>query len=123
MWIAGGGRVAELAMFLLAVGLAALAAAWVLKRALRLDADYSAPRRTAGAVVSARRQEDSWQGSQKYLKTRIRNYYAAFGLEDGTQVELWMGRRQYRRLSEGSAGRLTYQGSRLIKFEPAGERR
>lgn len=117
-----GNAASFLGVFLLALGLAALVAAELAKRLLRLDADYSGPRRTAGAVVSARWREEYDQGSKKGCKTRIRTYHAAFALEDGSRVELWMPWRKYRRLSEGGSGRLTWQGGRLIKFEPAGER-
>lgn len=112
IWTSGGYA----GVFLIALGAVALAAAGLFKRIFRLDADYSGPWRTERAVVSSRRREDLFQGG-KYRKTRIRNHYAAFVLEDGARVELWTTGRQYRRLSEGAAGRLTYQGSRLVKFE------
>ena len=117
-----GNAASFLGVFLLALGLAALIAAELAKRLLRLDADYSGPRRTAGAVVSARWREEYDQESKRGCKPRIRTCHAAFALEDGSRVELWMPWRKYRRLSEGGSGRLTWQGGRLIKFEPAGER-
>lgn len=122
-WNTSSGAVLYLGAFLLALGLAALAVTELVKRLFRLDADHSGPRRTERAVVSARRREDHYQGSKKGCKTRIRIHYATFALEDGAQLELWMPRRQYQRLSEGAAGWLTWRGSRLVKFEPAGKPR
>ena len=112
-----GGLSVFLIVFLIAVGIVAIAAAGLLKRVFRLDQDNRAPRLTVEATVTGRRQEDQFHGA-KYRKTRIRTYYAAFLLTDGTQLELWMGRRKYRRIDAGSFGILTYQGSRLIRFEP-----
>lgn len=122
MWWNTSSGAALFAAFLLALGLTALAVTELVKRLFRLGADYGGPRRTAEAAVSARRREDRFQGS-RYRRTRIRVHYTTFELADGTQVELWTSRRQYRRLPEGAAGRLTWQGSRLVKFEPAGEPR
>lgn len=115
-------RVVWLALFLIVIGLVALAIWEMAKRAFRLDADSRSPKLTADAAVAALWREDCFQGT-KYRKTRIRTCYAAFLLEGGVRVELWLGRRAWRRLTEGSAGRLTWQGSRFIRFEPAGETR
>ena len=75
-----GNAASFLGVFLLALGLAALIAAELAKRLLRLDADYSGPRRTAGAVVSARWREEYDLGSKWGCKTLIRNCLAAFAL-------------------------------------------
>ena len=112
-----GSLAVFLIVFLSAVGIVAIAAAGLLKRVFRLGQDNRAPRLTVEATVTGRRQEDRFYGT-KYRKTRVRAYYADFLLTDGARIELWMGRRKYRRMAADSFGILTYQGRRLIRFEP-----
>ena len=109
-----------LGIFLIVFGVAALAVEGAAKRIFRLDQDSRAPRLTVEASVAGRRQEYRFYGT-RYRRTRSTTYYAAFQLKNGARVEVWMSRRNYRRLTEDSFGLLTYQGSRFVRFERLGK--
>lgn len=44
-------------------------------------------------------------------------YYAAFEVESGDRFELHLPGNEYGLLAEGDTGKLTFQGTRFIKFE------
>lgn len=50
--------------------------------------------------------------------TTFTSYRAVFSAADGAQHTLEMNAEAYLALSEGDRGRLTYQGTQLIAFEP-----
>lgn len=108
---------AGLGIFLIAVGIAAIVVAGLVRHIFRLSKDSRAPRLTVEATVIGRRREDRFYGT-KHRRTRSSTYHAVFLLKNGMRHELWMGRRNYKRLVDGSFGMLTYQGSRFVKFEP-----
>lgn len=112
---------AGLGVFLIVLGIAAIAVAGLLKRIFRLGKDNRVPRLTVDATVIGRRKEDRFYGT-KYRKTRSSTYYAVFLLKNGMRIEVWMGKRNYKRLRNNSFGMLTYQGSRFVKFEPKEKR-
>lgn len=45
------------------------------------------------------------------------SYYAAFQLENGDQLELQLSGTEYGLLAESDRGRLTFQGTRFLRFE------
>jgi len=47
-------------------------------------------------------------------------YYVTFEVESGDRMELQMDGRDYGLLVEGDVGRLTFQGTRYIRFERTG---
>lgn len=46
------------------------------------------------------------------------NYLVTFSLSDGEEIELYTIQEDFRRLTDGASGWLTWQGKRLIHFEP-----
>ena len=51
--------------------------------------------------------------------TSSTSYYATFQVESGDRMELYIPRNEYGMLAEGDRGRLTFQGTRYLRFERA----
>lgn len=74
-----------------------------------------APPQTLPAKLVAKRTEGRQQ-PDAYTDTAF--YFGTFELENGERREFSMKSQEYGLLAEGSAGRLTFQGTRLLHFDP-----
>ena len=57
-------------------------------------------------------------GGHGYHTIHSVEYTAVFRTGDGTELELQVDQQDYDALPEGSAGTLTYQGTRCLQFTP-----
>lgn len=83
--------------------------------AQQIEADNRAPQLQAAARVLSRRQ--SFHHSSVGTHHVSTSYYITFELESGERMELRLSGSEYGMLVEGDCGRLTYQGSRFVRFE------
>ena len=77
----------------------------------QIEADNRAPQLQVNARVLSRRQS---------ISNSYTVHYVTFELEDGVRMELHLSGHEYGLLMEGDTGRLTYQGTRFVRFERAG---
>ncbi len=56
-------------------------------------------------------------GAHGFHSTSTTSYYVTFQVESGDRMELSVTGREYGMLSEGDAGRLSFQGTRYLGFE------
>ena len=84
------------------------------------------PRLTVPASVTAKRTNVSRHqhanagdvtGAHGFHSTSTTSYYVTFQVESGDRMELSVTGREYGMLSEGDAGRLSFQGTRYLGFE------
>ena len=84
------------------------------------------PRLTVPASVTAKRTNVSRHqhanagdvtGAHGFHSTSTTSYYVTFQVESGDRMELSVTGRDYGMLSEGDAGRLSFQGTRYLGFE------
>lgn len=92
----------------LLAGFGMVAATGLLVWLPRRDPDRKAPRLTGPAILLSLEAEyrHGWY------------YTGTFALSDGEQLRLQMLRYRYETLKEGQQGLLTWQGTRLLDFEP-----
>lgn len=77
--------------------------------------DDKSPRLTVEATVVAKRQDFRKHSGDSML--HYTNYYVTFQVESGDRMELEVEGRDYGFLVEGDKGKLTFQGSRFLRFE------
>ncbi len=76
-------------------------------------------------AVSARIKEKRLANFIKYhtydngIRSTGTRYFAAFVLEDDTNVELELNKKEYGKLKENDSGTLRFKGSRFLGFERA----
>ena len=84
------------------------------------------PRLTVPASVTAKRTNVSRHqhanagdvtGTHGFHSASTTSYYVTFQVESGDRMELSVTGREYGMLSEGDAGRLSFQGTRYLGFE------
>ena len=74
--------------------------------------DESSPRLTVPVTVVAKRDD------HRRRKNASRTYYyATFQFESGDRLELELEGHEYGLMVEGDRGKLTFQGSRFLRFE------
>ena len=78
----------------------------------RHKSDNASPRLTVEAKVVGKRQ--NFRHSNEHGHT---SYFVTFEVESGDRLELQMDGAEYGMLIEGDRGKLTFQGSRYLKFE------
>lgn len=101
-------------------------AAIIVTSVVRKRRNDNAPQKTENAAVAAKRTSVqshpiAGDASGAHGYTRFDIHHVAFLTEDGTQTEFVVDEQVYERLTEGDRGRLTYQGTRFISFEPAAD--
>lgn len=86
----------------------------------------NAPRLNVTAKVVSKRTEVSHHnqanagdetGAHGYTTVVSTRCYATFQTENGEQKEFYVSGPEYKRLAEGDAGQLTFQGTRYLSFE------
>lgn len=92
--------------------------AWLLcKNIARWHKNNSSPRITVVAEVTSKRTASDWVHAGNGAMIENTCFYVTFRTEEADVVELRVKGKIYRMLSEGDAGRLTFQGTRFISFE------
>ena len=79
----------------------------------------NSPVLTVEAGVSAKRTEVSTHsnGGDLAMTSSSTSYYLTFQVESGDRMEFAVSGREYGMIAEGDFGRLTFQGTRFLKFE------
>ena len=72
------------------------------------------PRLTVAVTVVGRRNHRSGGGHNHSAHT---SYYITFQVESGDRMELPVPAHEYGYIIEGDKGKLTFQGTRFLKFE------
>ncbi len=79
------------------------------------------PRLTVRASVLGKRQDYRRRSnrslSNMHYATHATTYYVTFQVESGDRMELQVPGQEYGMLIEGDSGRLSFQGTRFLKFE------
>ena len=101
-------------LFLLATGVIVAVIVLLLKRKKKND---SAPQLTVNATVATKRTRVSGGGKNDLGMGASTWYYVTFQVESGDRMELSVTGADYGLLAEGDKGRLTFQGTRFIRFE------
>ena len=83
----------------------------------------NSPRLTVGAVVVSRRTHTTQQPvagdpTSAHGFHTTTDCIVTFQVESGDQLKFSVSGREYRTLAEGDRGRLTFQGTRYLGFEP-----
>lgn len=83
----------------------------------------ASPRLTVDALIVAKREQvthhhhQAGEGMHVDVST---SYYVTFQVESGDRMELHVNGREYGMLAEGDRGRLSFQGTRYLRFERSG---
>lgn len=89
------------------------------------------PRLTVDAMVVSKREDVTHHqqavagdhtGAHGYTNSYSTTYYVTFQVESGDRMELHVSGSEYGMLVEGDQGRLTFQGTRYLRFERSGYR-
>ncbi len=99
------------AMFLLVLGLVISTMA---KSRAQWNQNNASPVLTVPAKVTAKRTNVFYTNQQIAGQSY---YYATFEVESGDRMELPIPPGEYGLLAEGDAGKLTFQGTRYLRFE------
>ena len=79
------------------------------------------PRLTVPATIVAKRTNVSHHhnhsGTGMHHTTHSTTYYVTFQVESGDRMELHVAGQEFGLLVEGDEGKLTFQGTRYLKFE------
>lgn len=90
----------------------------------------NSPRLTVECVVADKRTDTTTHstpvggdasGAHGFHTTSSTNYYVTFQVESGDKIELCVSGSEYRQLTEGDQGKMTFQGTRYLGFEQKGE--
>ena len=104
-------------MFLLIFGVFAVS---IGKSISQWNKNNHSPRLTVDARVLAKRHDVSRRrsaGEHHHYRT-VNTYYVTFEVESGDRMELQLPSHKYGLLIEGDTGKLTFQGTRYLGFEP-----
>lgn len=118
----GGFEVVFFLMFFLVSGIILLT---FIKGIVQWNKNNHSPRLTVDATVVSRRMDVSHHnhvsadvtGAQGYHTTTSTSYYVTFQVESGDRMELQVDGSEYGMLVEGDHGRLSFQGTRYLKFD------
>lgn len=79
------------------------------------------PRLIVPAKIVSKRESTTHHnhaaGDQGFYMTTDTTYYVTFQFESGDRMELAVSGSEYRMLTEGSEGKLTFQGTRYLSFD------
>lgn len=70
------------------------------------------------AVVSRRVEMAKFSTGSAHSKTNNWNYMVTFRLSDGEEIELYVAEPEYKELTEGLQGQLTWKNDNLVTFFP-----
>ena len=119
----GGFEVIFSLMFVIVIGMFVVVA---VKGIGQWNKNNQSPRLTVPASVTAKRTNVSHHrhanagdmtGAHGFHSTSSTSYYVTFQVESGDRMELSVTGREYRMLSEGDTGKLSFQGTRYLGFE------
>lgn len=88
----------------------------------RWNKNNHSPVLTVEAAIVAKRSDVSYHhhngsdGSMAHTSSST-SYYATFEVESGDRMELGISGKEFGMLAEGDSGRLTFQGTRFLKFD------
>ena len=103
-------------VFLLVIGIFCFV---LVKSFSRWNQNNRSPGLTVAATVVSRRTDVSHHhhGSTMHHTGGYTVYYATFQVESGDRMELQLTGQEYGLLLEGDRGRLSFQGTRFLRFE------
>ncbi|MDE6434600.1 MAG: DUF2500 domain-containing protein [Lachnospiraceae bacterium] len=118
----GGFEVVFSLMFFLVSGIILLT---FIKGISQWNKNNHSPRLTVDATVVSKRMNVSHHnhvsadatGAHGYHTTTSTSYHVTFQVESGDRMELQVDGSEYGMLVEGDHGRLSFQGTRYIRFE------
>ena len=117
----------EVITFIVFLIVIAIAVARIVKGARQRSKDNRAPRLTVPATVIGKRMDVSTRkhpvagdlsGAHGFSTTSSTTYYVSFEVKSGDRMELRVGGKEYGLLTKGDSGKLTFQGTRFLSFDP-----
>lgn len=89
----------------------------LVRNLMQWNKNNHAPCLTVEAKIVAKRSHANHSAGQNGMGSTFYTYYVTFEVDSGDRMELSMSGTEYGMLAEGDKGKLTFQGTRYLKFE------